>query len=50
MNFESTYQIARNRALDLMHAGKVSAYLQALNELKELKQLRTIGLGMKQAS
>ncbi|MCA1752179.1 MAG: hypothetical protein LC670_10385 [Flavobacteriales bacterium] len=46
MNFEKTYFAAKARAIKLMQQGSISAYIQALQDLKDLQQLRAIGLPM----
>jgi len=44
MNFEKTYLAAKSRAIRLMQQGSISAYIQALQDLKDLQQLRAIGV------
>jgi len=44
MNFEKTYFAAKTRAIQLMQQGSISAYIQALQDLKDLQQLRAIGV------
>lgn len=50
MNFENTYRQAKQNAIALMKAGHISAYLCALQDLKDLQKLRTIGLSMRRTA
>jgi hypothetical protein len=44
MNFEKTYKNAKAHAKALMQQGHISAYIQALQDLKDLQLLRAIGI------
>lgn len=47
MNFESTYKMAKAQAKALMQQGQISAYIKALQDIKDLQQLRAIGIRVK---
>lgn len=44
MNFEKTYRQARAHAKSLMQQGQISAYIKALQDLKDLQYLRAMGM------
>ncbi len=50
MNFEITYRNAKEQAKQLMKQGNIPAYIQALQDLRDLQYLRAIGMRMQRAS